>query len=178
MLPYVALCCPMLPYVALCYPMLPYVALSYLKVGLYCSKAGVRVLGGVGWWWVVQTNNRFKPNFCWIVLGCFWGCLGVVLRLSCGFDNNFIWCHIMYIQRSWQHNTLVQIYRGESVLNWSTVCQHKLIRYNTLSPEKRVCIGPLYAGRTWTLEPAHKASNTCKKIVSFRSCCTSRNFFL
>ena len=38
----------MLPYVALCCLTLPYVAVSYLKVGLYCSKAGVRVLGGVG----------------------------------------------------------------------------------------------------------------------------------
>ena len=38
----------MLPYVDLCCLTLPYVALSYLKVGLYCSKAGVRVSVG-GW---------------------------------------------------------------------------------------------------------------------------------
>ena len=29
---------------------------------------------------VVQTNNRVKPNFSWVVLGCF----GVVLGLCCG----------------------------------------------------------------------------------------------
>ena len=64
--------------------MFPYVALLCPKVGLYCSKAESRVPGG-GWWWVVvvQTNNHVKPNFRWIVLGCF----GVVLWLSCGFDN-------------------------------------------------------------------------------------------
>ena len=57
----------MLPYVALYCPMLPYVALSYLKVGLYCSKTGVRVsVGGVVVVVVVvvvQTNNHVKPNF-------------------------------------------------------------------------------------------------------------------
>ena len=64
--------------------MFPYVALLCPKVGLYCSKAESRVPGG-GWWWVVvvQTNNHVKPNFRWIALGCF----GVVLWLSCGFDN-------------------------------------------------------------------------------------------
>ena len=36
-----------------------------------------------GGWGVVQTNNRVKPKFRWIVSGCF----GFLLWLSCGFDN-------------------------------------------------------------------------------------------
>ena len=40
-------------------------------------------LGGWGGWVVVQTNNRVKPKFRWIVSGCF----GFLLWLSCGFDN-------------------------------------------------------------------------------------------
>ena len=89
-LPYVALYCPKLPYFALSCPTLTYVALSYPKVGLYCSKTESRV--PCGWWVVVvvQTNNRVKPNLSCVELSCvrlFWGCLGVVLWLSCGFDN-------------------------------------------------------------------------------------------
>ena len=50
---------------------------GYPKVALYYSKAETRV--SVGWWW---WGGGVKPNFTWVVLGCFglsWG--SVVIEL-------------------------------------------------------------------------------------------------
>ena len=58
--------------------------LSLINIALYCSHAEIRVLGGVvggvGWCKPIIVSN---PTFVELCLGCF----GVVLWLSCSFDN-------------------------------------------------------------------------------------------
>ena len=59
MLPNVALSCPKFTYFTLSCPTLPSVALSYPKVGLYCSKAEIRVPG-----WVVGGGGVGGGEWC------------------------------------------------------------------------------------------------------------------